>query len=569
MSSNSRTGVASLLLRTALLTAALLALAGCRHAAWERAEGARTVEAYRAFLAQHPESPQAEVARDRLAELEFERAAQLHTVLAYKRYLDEFAESTRAAAARARLEGLRFNAAKAKDTDAAYRQFLEDHPDGTHRDEAAARLAELELKNVAGSDDASRLKRLVAQYPHDPRRAEAEGRLDQLAFERALKEGAAALRRYLQDHPAGEHREAAQARLLEIRLEGLLVSGMIAEARAEARSPLAARLPQLAQRFQRAEEERALKARPEPLVQSALAGHYLRDLPDLLAALGAPDPLDRWQAAEELGHQVSVAGIDSLLDAVRGSRHLLVRWRAFEALGTVLRALPSEVAEAEVAGRVEALRVNASDAAVFLAIAVLLDLSGQREAAAAEYARAYEPDQPDPIILFRWAWLRRERGQPFAAATMARQLALWAQSEVDDPGDAPIPAARQLCSAAEAARFAAKVIEEARARPSEFPKDLDDFSLRATDAVRLAEARLKDAEVVLKTREPLARTCDDARVTSRLREGEQERMEALRALPGKLPALAPKVLRLVAERDPAPAVRAEAVRLLGSAVKKP
>lgn len=546
-----------------------LAAAGCRTSGYGTAAKADTIEAYRAFLRDFPKDDMAEPAQARLAELEFVEASRLHTVLAYKRFLEEFSDSSKAQAARSLLAGLRFNAAKQRGTAQAMRQFLKDHPDSAYRDEADKLLTEAEFKEVSTLTDQDRLSRIVAEHPDDPRRADAEARLDDQAFKVAAATGAHKLFAYLRDNPAGVHRDEAKARLLSLRLDGLLFSGLLDEARAEAgRTPLAARLPDLAARFDRAAAERAAQGSSEPAVKAAQVGNYLRSLDDLEKSLQAPDALDRWQAAEELGQVVSVRAIDPLLTAFRSSRSPLVRQRAFDSLGAVLSALPRRVAEYEVASRLEAMRPTASDAAVYLPVAALLDLSGQLEAAATEYQRAFDPLSPDPVVLRRWAQIRRERRQFFSAAVAARQLALWANATARDEeaksAAASLTASRQLCAAVQAAHFALEIITEARGQKTEFPEDLEEFEARAREGERLAQARLRDAELLLKTQDPNARTCDDRRVADRLAEAEKARTEALRQVSAKLPKVAAWVLAIAAERDPSPAIRAEAAKLLAA-----
>ncbi|MHB8873730.1 MAG: outer membrane protein assembly factor BamD [Myxococcaceae bacterium] len=544
----------------------LLAAAGCRSSAYSAAAKADTIEAYRAFLRANPKDDLAEPAQARLEELEFIEASRLHTVVAYKRYLEEFPESPKVRAAQALLEGLRFNAAKGQASSQGLRRFLKDHPDGAHREEAEKLLTEAEFKEVSTLTDQDRLARIVADHPDDPRRADAEARLDDQAFRVAAASGASKLLGYLRDFPAGVHRQEAKARLFSLKLDGLLTSGLLDEARQEAaRSPLSAGLADLPARFERASAERAALGSKEPAAQSAQAGNYLRSVEDLEKSLAAPDPLDRWQAAEELGQHVSVRAIDPLLNAFRSSRSALVRQRAFESLGAVLSALPRRVADYEVSIRLEAMRPNASDAAVYLPVAALLDLSGQLEAAATEYQRAFDPSSPDPVVLRRWAQIRRERRQFFSAAVAARQLALWALSAArDEEGTNGLAASRQLCAAVQASRFALEVISEARLQKTEFPEDLEEFEARAQEAGKLSGARLKDAELLLKTQDPNARGCEDRRVADRLAEAERTRTEALQQVSAKLPKLAPLLLSVAAERDPSPAVRAEAARLVAA-----
>lgn len=544
----------------------LLGSAGCRSTAFEVASRADSPEAYRTFLREHPRDENVEAALARLADLELAEAAKVHTVVAYKRFLEEFPDSAQAAAARARLEGLRFNAAKERGTAGALRDFLRDHSDGSHREEAERLLATAQRAELPGIASPERLLRLAAEGAGTPLGAEAQARLDQHSFGAAKSAGAEALLSYLRDFPAGAHREEAQALLLSHKLEGLLFSDLVDEARALAKSPLAALVPDLETRLQKAEARRRALASPEPLARSSQAGHYLRDVADLERSLAAPDALDRWEAAEELGQQISVLSVDPLLRALRSSRSALVRRRAFESLGSVLGSLPPEVADYEVAVRLEAWRPTAEGAEVHLVVAALLDLSGRLEEAATEYQKSFDRSLPDPLVLWRWAQIRAGRGQHFSAAVAARQLARWAL-EVARAEGSPAPAtalwsARQLCAASEAARFAVRTVAEARRQPTEFPDDLAEFAVAAQEAAQLAEAKLKDAELVLRTGDSRARTCADREVAGRIADGERARAEALRQLLAKLPKLAPALLEAARDRDPSTSIRALAASML-------
>ncbi|MBU8897470.1 HEAT repeat domain-containing protein [Corallococcus sp. M34] len=557
-------------LRRALVV--LLMASGCVPSPYERATQVDTVQGYRDFLRANPKHADADAAEARLEELEFEDAKRLHSVIAYKRFLETYPEAAQARTARTLLEGLRFNAAKEANTASAWRQFLADHPDGAHKEEARAELLSCEQRELADGTDAQRLASLLREAPEDPRRQELEARLDDQAFAKAT--GATPLFAYLKQYPAGRHREEARVRLLELEVEGLLVSGLVDEAEAKVKGhPLGPKLTRFPARLAQARAERAALQRPEPLVRASLPGHYLRGVEDLQRALVAPDPLDRWQAAQELGQHVTVRVLDPLLEALRSARNPLIRQNALASLRTVLTALPPEVAEYEVASRLEGLHERASSAEMYLTEAALLDLRGQLELAATEYQRAFDAGSPDPVVLWRWIHIREERKQSFSAAVAARQLALWAQDvareqPVSSEGGVPLAAARQLCAAVVDARLATQAIARARAARTEFSEDLATFERTATDALRLADARLADAELLLRQQTPNARTCADEQVGERLAQGVTERSAALQAVSAKLPQQVGRILlERAKERDPSPEVRALAAARLASAPK--
>ncbi|NNC09517.1 HEAT repeat domain-containing protein [Corallococcus exiguus] len=551
--------------------ALVLLATGCSHMSFDKASELDTVQAYQDFLRENPEDPEALTAQGRIEGLEFDEAKRLHSVIAYKRFLETYPDAPQLQRAKSLLEGLRFNAAKEADTEAGWRQFLAEHPDGTHRDEARTRLQAAQERDVQSTTDLKRVSQLLQGEAAGARREELERKLDDESFAQAKDAGQ--LFAYLRDFPAGAHREEVRVKLLELEVEGLLVSGLVDEAEAKVKvHPLGPKLTGFPARLARAREEQGALSRTEPAVRAMQAGHYLRDLEDLKRALVAPDPLDRWQAAEELGQHVSVRAVDPLLEALRTARNPLIRQNALSSLRSVLSALPAPVAGYEIAVRLESLRERASSPELYITVAALLDLNGQLEQAASQYQRVYESGGTDPVVLWRWVQLREQRRQAFSAAVAARQLAVWAQTTareelVSAEGGVPLASARQLCAAVVDARFAAQAIARVRNEKTEFPEDMDTFERTAQDAVRLAEAKLADAELLLRQQHPGVRTCADQQVAERLSQGVKERTQALQqASSAKLPKpVGTLLLELARERDPSPEVRAAAAsRLAGS-----
>jgi hypothetical protein len=171
------------------------------------------------------------------------------------------------------------------------------------------------------------------------------------------------------------------------------------------------------------------------------------------------------------------------------------------------------------------------------------------------------------VVLRRWIQIRQERRQAFSAAVAARQLALWAkgvaeEAELSGEGGVPLALARQLCAAVVDAREASRAIGLARREKTEFPEDLAEFERQADGARKLAEAKLADAELLLRTREPGARTCEDRQVSERLEAALSERGAALKALPARVPRLARPVLEAARRKDPSFEIRAQAQALV-------
>ena len=339
--------------------------------------------------------------------------------------------------------------------------------------------------------------------------------------------------------------------------------------------PWPAVFPELPKRFAAEDQQRTALASADPLVQSAQAAHSLRSIESLTRALRAPNPMDRWQAAQELGHHVSIDALAPLIDALEPGQHALVRQRALAALWRVVAALPPDVAEHELSTRIETLAPNAASAERSLLLAILLDAAGRLEEAAVEYQRSYDSGAPDPLILRRWMELRAERGQWYSAAVAARQLSLWAHGLAEDEGGVgaagvpPLSPARRLCAAFDLAVKAEDTIREATAKAREFTEDLASFTRVAEEAVALSRARLGDAELRLRERNPSERTCGQDPVAERLTAGEQQRAQSLQRLARERPAQAALLLSRARTLDPAPGIRTLAAELQGRAQDVP
>lgn len=537
------------------LVIAMLVLAGCREGPFAAAAKQDTVQGWREFIARNPDDDRVGEAQDRLTELEFDEARAAHTVVAYKRFLEAHPGAPQQPAALALLEGLRFQAAGAAGTSAAWRQFLRDHPDGARSADAAAQLKALEARRWLTEEDPAALEALVKAAPATEAGAQAAEKLEALAWARAATP--TAFQAYLDAYPAGGHRDQAKARLLEVELQGLLVSGVPEEAKAVfERSPLKGLLPGFPKQLETARAaQAAAKARG---AEQALAAWYLRPEDELERSLEAPDPLDRWQAAQELGEVVSVKHLDGLLGALKRSRSALVRFRAFEALQRVVAALPSPVAELELGRRRVALGSEPADAESALVLAVLLELSGDGARAAAGYRRCLTEGAVDPVALWRWSTLARGQGRSFSAAVAAAHLSRQALAAVGPealPAEA-LGAARQLCSARHLARVGAAAFREAgtRGSPAE-AADLAELAREVDAALRLVEAKLRDGELRLLEGDARARLCDDARVDERLGAAVASRRAALERLGGLPPAQASLVRTLARWREPDPGVR--------------
>jgi hypothetical protein len=297
--------------------------------------------------------------------------------------------------------------------------------------------------------------------------------------------------------------------------------------------------------------------------------HWGRPVDELLSTLKAPDPRDRWLAARELGALGMRDAWDPLLEEATDSHFEEVRVRAATALGQLAAVLGPAGTEVEVRKRLESLRKMASGPQLFLKVALLEEVNGQKAEALADYRRSLRGDAFDFLPLRREMRLQAASGSAFAGALAARRLAVEAEELVrnraqgDGAGDPPLLAARWYCGALHAITEASEALEQVPpAAAKQFPEDLGSFVKRASEAKRLAKARLADAEDLARADRAGFQPCEADDVVPRLAEAEQARLAAVAALLKSADPLAAWPLRRASRRDPSSAVRAAAAQAL-------
>ncbi len=158
---------------------------------------------------------------------QWEEAQQEDTIVAYEAYIERYPDTPNTQLARNRIDTLRaeqaWQQARQLDTMAAHREFLDTYPDAAEADEARARLQTLEREaawqNLATSNDIAALQRFADEHADSPEAEDARARASELAAE--------AERRELAAQAEAERRE--QERELERQRERELEAQRLAE----------------------------------------------------------------------------------------------------------------------------------------------------------------------------------------------------------------------------------------------------------------------------------------------------------------------------------------------------
>jgi hypothetical protein len=146
-----------------------LALASCAGQDWNLVRAQDETQAYRRFVAEHPNSPHAAEAKERLAVLQLERDP---TVEALARFRSEHPDSQATTDLARRLEARAFEAARAEATAGAYDRFLATFPNGQFAARASGNATYLRAGGFAGRPDA--LAAFVQQVPTSDYTTEAQ-----------------------------------------------------------------------------------------------------------------------------------------------------------------------------------------------------------------------------------------------------------------------------------------------------------------------------------------------------------------------------------------------------------
>ena len=166
-----------------------LAFAGCAGQNWDQVRAQDATQSYRRFVAEHPNSPHAAEAKERLAVLQLERDP---TSEALARFRTEHPDSQATDDLNRRLEARVFETARADATLAAYYRFLATHPSGEFAARATGNATYLRADGFAGRPDA--LAAFVQQHPTSDYTAEAQRTLAGVDARRSAHLGAVGLR---------------------------------------------------------------------------------------------------------------------------------------------------------------------------------------------------------------------------------------------------------------------------------------------------------------------------------------------------------------------------------------
>ncbi|MBW3564781.1 MAG: protein kinase [Acidobacteria bacterium] len=196
--------------------------------AFEEANRHDSEKAWRAYLSRWPEGPHASRATERVEALYAERvdrrfaeAIETDTVEGFRKFAEEFPESERAAEA-AELAGEleAWKQAASSGSEPALKEYLNHWPRGRHAGTAEARLGEIRdhmsWDAACSSRSPQSFELYLQEFPDGIHSATARTNLEEARAWEAVVDGIEGLRSFLESYPSGMFADAATQRLREL-----------------------------------------------------------------------------------------------------------------------------------------------------------------------------------------------------------------------------------------------------------------------------------------------------------------------------------------------------------------
>jgi len=185
-----------------------------------RREG--TADAYKRFVANHPQHPKVPKAVARSEVLDWEGAVVTDTSSAYALYVVAHPSGEHVAEARERGEARAWLEARDEGTLAAYQGYLTAYPKGVHAADATQSIEDQVVEEARYADSVESWGRYMFRYPEGRYIDEARSKRDERGWEDANQNPSrVAYEAYLTQHPNGEHRQEARDWLASLAIETL------------------------------------------------------------------------------------------------------------------------------------------------------------------------------------------------------------------------------------------------------------------------------------------------------------------------------------------------------------
>jgi outer membrane protein assembly factor BamD (BamD/ComL family) len=171
---------------------------------WKKAKSQHSIEAYKEYLAKHPEGKHAVEAKEKITELYYEQAVSAHTIEAYQDFLAKYPEGLYAGRAKVKISELHYEQAESMNTIEAYQDFLAKDPEGIGALRAKVKITELYYEQATSANTIEAYEEFLKRYPSGKLSQAANNKIEQLFYEQARSENLiSSYENYLERYPKG------------------------------------------------------------------------------------------------------------------------------------------------------------------------------------------------------------------------------------------------------------------------------------------------------------------------------------------------------------------------------
>jgi outer membrane protein assembly factor BamD (BamD/ComL family) len=207
-------------LKFVLIGTCVVMICGCAQQSWNEATRQNTLDKYKAFAVQYPESEFTPQAKERISQLEFEEAQKDGSESAMNAFIKKYPSGLLAEKAKTELEELAFERVKTKNTITACKDFLDKYPASRFLTDVSSRLRVLMFQDVKRKDTIDAYNGFLINYSAGLDSDEVRKRVEQLSYDKAKKSDTLeAYTAFVTKYPKNENVSEAESRIRKLMYE--------------------------------------------------------------------------------------------------------------------------------------------------------------------------------------------------------------------------------------------------------------------------------------------------------------------------------------------------------------
>lgn len=158
----------------------IMILSGCVGSAYKNTKATNTIQAYKEFVNEYPDSEYTSEAKLSLARLEWENTRRNNTIEGYRRFINKYPKSAFASDANDKIIKSKWAQTKKKNRGYAYNIFIKEYPNSVFAREAKEKLIKLDWEDAVQTDTLPGYFKFLSKYPTGLYSAECNAKIKNL-----------------------------------------------------------------------------------------------------------------------------------------------------------------------------------------------------------------------------------------------------------------------------------------------------------------------------------------------------------------------------------------------------